>query len=116
MRLWPKRTPKPRPERDFADELHRAAMRLTGWTVSGTTSIDLPGLLGAAAVEIQRYESEVRLLVRASDRLAAAVAHRIELGHLDARSEAGDALLDWDSLDDHRAAVGIEPREGRIGL
>lgn len=32
---------------------------------------------------------------RGADRLAAAVARLIKIGHLDARSEAGDALLDY---------------------
>lgn len=51
-----------------------------------------------------------RLLLRAADRMAAAVDHMVEVGLINARCEAADALLDYDNLDDHRASFGIEPR------
>lgn len=60
MRLR-RRTPAPPPDRDLAADLRDAARRLRGWTVSGS-SLDLDGLLHAAAAEIDRLTREVALL------------------------------------------------------
>lgn len=64
---------------------------------------------GTADPEIDVLLGSARLLVKAADRLASHVARLVRAGRVSSRSEAGDALLDYDSLDDHRASLGLPP-------
>lgn len=58
-----------------------------------------------------------RLLLAGADRLAAEVQRLVERGVISSRSEAADALLDYDhdGNDAHRQFFGFGPREGRFG-
>lgn len=63
--------------------------------------------------DLEQLRGSGRLLVRSADRIADAVERLIERGVLDARSEAADALLDYNSSmnEPHRAAFRLPPRD-----
>lgn len=50
-----------------------------------------------------------RLIIRAADRVADGVRLAVEIGLLGSRTKAADALLDYDDLADHRAALALVP-------
>lgn len=95
--------------RDRAEMARNSVVSLGGMTRWRKRAEAAEAALGAAREALREARGATALLVRAADRIAIAVRHRITLQHLDARSEAGDALLDYAGLDDHRELLGIAP-------
>lgn len=99
-------------EGEQAEEL----VRLTVVEVSSELAADngvLSALLGSSAAKAR---GSVGVLLHGADRLAAEVAWLVQRGELDARSRAGDALLDYanELNDGHRETLGLEPLNGDL--